>query len=170
MDVLPALARLLEYRAAAPDTNVVVENVEPAPTLDRRRHHPRAVLFARDVGDVGDDLTHGAGSCCETRRLLSCVAVSVRGENTRAGLRQQNCRGAAVPDASVLAAGAGHNRDFSSQAEIERFTHVERRGSPRSEQPDPRWLILRFRGSGAESWSQSSRGCKRLKMPPLWRY
>ena len=106
---------LVDHAAAAADADIVVEEVEPAPVIDRGIDQPLAVGFLGGVAGLGDGgaalgLDHLDGA-------LGQLQVEVRHHDLGAGARQQDRGGAAVADAVAVGAAARHDRHLARQAE-----------------------------------------------------
>ena len=98
------LGLLVDHAAAAADADIVVEEVEPAPAIDRGVDQPLAVgLLGHVAGMRGGmaalGLDHLDGAFGE-------LHVEVGHQHLGAGARQQDRRGAAVADAVAGRAAA----------------------------------------------------------------
>ena len=112
----PDLGVLLHDGAAAADADIVVEEVQPAEAVHRRRNHAPAL---RAIGEIGlmrcrsaalrGDHVHGA---------LGESQIAVDDENASAGTREQDGRGAAVADAVARRAATGDDSNLAGQAGI----------------------------------------------------
>src|SRR3981189_1495568 len=80
-DLVPFLFRDLEERLARLDADIVVEDVQGAPPLDRRVDHGLAVSLARHVG--GEDRGLAALLRDQLGRLLGILGLGARAEDAR---------------------------------------------------------------------------------------
>jgi hypothetical protein len=111
------LGQFLERLVAAADADpdIVVQDVDAAPALDRGHHRRGEGRLAGHVGLEGNALAaflHG-----QRRGLLGRGEIAVDREDPGALLREAEHRGAAVADALARALpGADDDRDFSGEA------------------------------------------------------
>ena len=110
-DAIPVFLGRLEQVLARLDPDVVVEDVEAAPALDRRSDHGDALAGPRDVGGVGQRLA--ALGADEPDGLLGAVLHLVDAEDARALAGEEDRRRLAVAEARAARAGAGHDRDLA---------------------------------------------------------
>jgi hypothetical protein len=105
-------AQLRERGVAATeaDADIVMQDVDAAPALDRVRDRGREALFLRDVGLEWNTCLAGAGHLCRFRRGLH---VAIDREHARAFLHEAHRCGAAIAHAFARAlSGAHDDRDL----------------------------------------------------------
>ena len=110
------LGLLVDDAAAAADADIVVEEVEPAPAVDRRIDQPLALGLLGDV--AGMRRGRAALGLDHLHRALGELEVEIGHQHLGAGARQQDRRGAAVADAVARRAAARDDRDLAGQAGV----------------------------------------------------
>src|SRR5262249_58194619 len=89
---------------------VVVEEGEAAPSVDRRRDHSETLAGTRDVGSVSQRLA--ALGADEPSGLLSAVLHLIDAQDAGALAGEENRRRLAVSEPRAARARAGHDRDL----------------------------------------------------------
>jgi hypothetical protein len=115
--VVSFLGQFLDRLVAAADADpdIVVQNVDAAPALERRRHGRGQGRLARYISRKGYAFAAFLGR--QRCRLFGRGEIAVDGEDAGALLREPQHRGAAVADAFAGALpGTNDDRDLSFEA------------------------------------------------------
>src|SRR5713101_7233111 len=110
---IPLCLGRVEQVLARLDPDVVVEDVEAAPPLDRRLDHRGALGGARHVGGVGYRLA--ALGTDQAGALLGAFLHLVHAEDPGPFAGEEDRSGLAVAQARASRAGARHDRDLATE-------------------------------------------------------